>query len=309
MPTWSEVLTQIRIENANGNPNPFDFLRRKFLKELSDHTGRNTILYATAFTQKSGPPELLSVTEEDVQGMMEVCYKLDKKPTDLILHSPGGSPEAAGGIVDYINAQFPSIRVIIPQIAMSAATMMACSGTSIIMGKHSNLGPVDPQLILNSPSGPSINPAKAIIDQFYKGLEEINYPNKQAWSLLLSQYGPSLITQCENYIDMSKSLVKEWLQKYMFNGEDSAPVNETVQVISDYLSDHDNFKSHSRHISREKAKEIGLKIDDLEADPILQDKVLSAFHSTTHTFTNTQSFKIIENQNGKAFIKVFNGVS
>ena len=81
---------------------------------------------------------------------------------------------------------------------------------------------------------------------------------------------------------------------------------QKINKISNYLSDHDNFKSHGRHVSREKAEKIGLKIDYLEADPKLQDLVLSIFHSTTHTFTSTPAFKIIENHNGKAFIKIHN---
>lgn len=146
MPTWSAILKELKISTADGNPMPFDTVRRKYLQQLSKHTGRNTILYATAFTQKGGPPESLSVTEEDVQGMMEVSYQSEKRPVDLILHSPGGSPEAVEGIVEYLHAQFPEIRIIIPQIAMSAAGLMiACSGSSIVMGKHSNIGPVDPQ--------------------------------------------------------------------------------------------------------------------------------------------------------------------
>ncbi len=259
----------------------------------------------TAFTQKANvPPELLSVTEEDVQGMMEVSYGLPKSPVDLILHSPGGSPEAAEGIVEYLHAQFPEVRVIVPQIAMSAATMIACSGSSILMGKHSNLGPVDPQLIINSPTGPSSSPAKAIIDQFNKAITEINDPNKQAWAILLQQYGPSLITQCENYITMSENLVREWLDRFMFSKIDTAAKKPIIDRIAKYLSDHDNFKSHGRHISREKAQKIGLVIEELESDQTLQDLVLSVFHATTHSFASTNACKIIENQNGKAFIKV-----
>lgn len=304
MPTWSEILKHIRVRMAGGESQAMDAIRREYLNELSLHTGRNIILYATAFTQKGAPPELLSVAEEDVQGMMEVSYGLEKRPTDLILHSPGGSPEAAEGIVEYLHAQFPEVRIIVPQIAMSAATMIACSGSSIIMGKHSNLGPVDPQLIINTPSGPSSNPAKAIIDQFYKALEEIHDPRKQAWSLLLHQYGPSLITQCENYIAMSETLVREWLDRFMFRDDDPHVKEPIIEKIARYLSDHDNFKSHGRHISRERAIEVGLKIQNLEDDHVFQDLVLSIFHATTHAFTMTAACKIIENQNGKAFIKV-----
>ena len=306
MPTWSEILTELKVESAQGNSAPFDFIRRKYLSELSKYTNRNIILYATAFTQKGGAPELLSVTEEDVQGMMEVSYGLEKKPVDLIIHSPGGAPEAAEGIVEYLHAQFPEVRVIIPQIAMSAATMIACSGASIVMGKHSNIGPVDPQLIINSPNGPTSNPAKAIIDQFYKALQEVNEPNKQAWAILLNQYDPSVITQCENYIKMSENLIRDWLNRFMFKTEAPDVKAPIIENIASFLANHDNFKSHGRHISREKAESKGLKIEYLEKDSQLQDLVLSVFHATTHTFSSTPAMKIIENQNGKAFIKIQN---
>ena len=74
MPTWSEILTELKVESAQGNSAPFDFIRRKYLSELSKYTNRNIILYATAFTQKGGAPELLSVTEEDVQGAHPVIF-------------------------------------------------------------------------------------------------------------------------------------------------------------------------------------------------------------------------------------------
>jgi ClpP class serine protease len=39
-----------------------------------------------------------------------------------------------------------NIRAIIPQIAMSAGTMIACACREILMGKQSSLGPIDPQI-------------------------------------------------------------------------------------------------------------------------------------------------------------------
>lgn len=312
MPTWSKILTEVQVAVAEGRS--VDSVRRKYLKNLHDFTKRNIILYATAFTQKGGPSELLSITEEDIQGMMEVVYGLEKDmPVDFIIHSPGGSPEAAEGIVNYLHEQFGNnIRVIVPQIAMSAATMIACSGKSIVMGKHSSIGPIDPQLIINTPSGITSNPAKAIIDQFYKALSEINQQGKQAWSILLKQYAPSLISQCENYIAMSEKSVKQWLEQYMFDGD--IEKEKKSENISKYLANHDNFKSHGKHISRKLAEEIGLKIEYLEEIPDFvtdiknqqkfQDLVLSVFHSTTLTFQSTRAMKIIENHNGSAFIKI-----
>lgn len=69
------------------------------------------------------------------------------KGLDLILHTPGGSPMAAEAIVKYLRSKFgKDIRVIVPQLAMSAGTMIACSAKEIVMGKQSSLGPIDPQL-------------------------------------------------------------------------------------------------------------------------------------------------------------------
>ena len=47
-----------------------------------------------------------------------------------------------------------------------------------------------------------------------------------------------------------------------------------------------------------------MKISDLEADPKLQDAVLSIHHACIHTIAMAgRVLKIIENQDGKAFIK------
>ena len=73
---------------------------------------------------------------------MEVTAGIASENLDLILHSPGGFPEAAEGIVTYLRSRFQNIRVIVPQLAMSAATMIACAADEVVMGKHSFLGPV-----------------------------------------------------------------------------------------------------------------------------------------------------------------------
>ena len=44
-------------------------------------------------------------------------------------------------------------------------------------------------------------------------------------------------------------------------------------------------------------------IDDLEDDPVLQDAILSVHHATFHTFAGP-AVKIVENQLGRAFVKV-----
>jgi ClpP class serine protease len=154
MPTWSQIFDELS-EERNRNPFPFDWVRRKYLTLLNKYTDRNVILYATNWTTTTGlpiDPGAISITDEDIQGLMEVVHGLNGgKGLDLILHSPGGVAEATEAFVTYLRTKFNDIRVIIPYAAMSAATMLACSANKIVMGKHSFMGPVDPQMILQKP--------------------------------------------------------------------------------------------------------------------------------------------------------------
>lgn len=302
MPTWGEILTELKKVGEQSKAPPFDIVRRKYLTSLRNETGRDTILYASKWTSPGASPHDITIVEEDIQGFMEVIHGLSSQNLDLIIHSPGGSAEVTEALVSYIRTKFDNVRVIVPQAAMSAATMLACSANSIMLGKHSFLGPIDPQIIISTQLGTQYVPAQAILEQFDKAKEECIDPKLLGcWLPILGQYGPALLIQCENALELSKKLVFEWLQRYMFSEQSNAI--KKAKKIARYLSDHSEFKSHGRHISREKAIELELNIENMENNQKIQDLVLSVFHATTHTFTGTSAVKIIENHNGKAFIK------
>ena len=84
----------------------------------------------------------------------------------------------------------------------------------------------------------------------------------------------------------------------MINGNSS----KAKKVLKEF-GDHKMNKSHARHISKEKCKEIGLKIIDMENDNELQDLILTAHHAFMHTFSNSLSAKIVENHLGVAYIE------
>ena len=299
MPTWGDILAEF----ATSAP---DLVRRKYLVALSRKTGRATILYATKFTQQGQAlsPNQLSINDEDIQGLMEVMHGISLRNLDLIMHSPGGSLEAAESFVIYLRSKFDHIRVIVPQLAMSAATMIACAADEIVLGKHSFLGPIDPQFVLNTPMGQRMVPAQAILEQFRLAQQECNEPTKlAAWVPMLSQYGPDLLVQCEHASAMSKRLVNGWLKSYMFKSETKKNQQTQASNISNWLSNHKYFKSHGRHIPRDALRAKKLRIGNLEADKEFQDLVLSVFHATTITMTVSAAVKIIENHLGKAFIQ------
>ncbi len=305
MPLWSGILAELSQSAAQGSPPDFDGVRRRYLADLHRHTERNVVLYASGWLQRDdAPPARISITDEDIHALMEVTSGLRGPNLDLILHSPGGDPDAAAGIVAYLRSRFFHIRVIVPQLAMSAATMISCAADEIVMGKHSFLGPTDPQVMLATPLGTRSIPAQAVLDQFDKAQRECSDPAKlSAWLPMLSQYGPDLLVQCETALELSRELVSTWLEAYMFRHRDDRA--KFARDISDWLSDHQEFKSHGRHLSRSELSKRGLSVLSLEDDADLQDLGLSVFHAATHTFAATPAVKIVESHVGRAFIKHF----
>jgi ClpP class serine protease len=197
MPTWGDLVHELSRTITPQRPVPdHDVIRRKYLAALAALTGRNVIYYASAWLQNKPnvSPALLSIGGEDIGGFMETIHGLQGDAVDLILHSPGGEIEAAEALVTYLRARFSDIRVIVPGMAMSAATMMACAGNRIVMGKHSFLGPIDPQFIVNTATGPRQVAAFAILEQFELAKKECQDATKlAAWLPMLAQYGPEFL--------------------------------------------------------------------------------------------------------------------
>lgn len=301
MPSWGAILKE--IGGHQPNPQAFDLVRRKYIASQHTHSKRALIVYATKWTEPAMgiPPDMVSVADVDLQGFMEVVHGVKETELDLVLHSPGGSPAAAEACVQYLRARFKHIRVFVPHAAMSAATMMACAADEIVMGEHSFLGPIDPQLIMQTTLGPRAIPAQAVLDQFEMAKAECADPARlPVWLPMLQQYGPDLLVQSANVLALSQEIVRDWLTAYMFKGEPDGA--DRAKTIAAWLANHANFKIHGRYLNRDKLRAQGLKILDLEKDKLQDDFILSIYHANAHTFTNTSAVKIIENHLGNAFV-------
>jgi hypothetical protein len=182
---------------------------------------------------------------------------------------------------------------------MSAATMWSCACDEIVMGKHSQLGPIDPQLL--TPNGAV--PVRAILDQFERAVEECASDPQRlaAWAPILQQYGPALLEQSENAQELAERLVKQWLAEYMFKDRDDAA--DLATQVASHLADHSIHQSHSLGITRDKARDLGLVVADLEADKDLQDAILSVHHATLLTLQGP-CIKLAENHLGKGVFRL-----
>ncbi len=296
MPNWNDIMMEIGSES-----NIFDRKRRGFISKLSEKTGRNTIIYYSGFLQKPTLSQQgvdFGINDADKNGFMSAINKLDKgKGLDLFLHTPGGHISATESIVHYLKSIFGNdIRAIIPQIAMSAGTMIACACKEIVMGKQSNLGPIDPQF--------GNLPAHGIIEEFETARTEILSDNKNMllWQHVLSKYSPTLIGECQKAITWSETMVSEWLKSNMFENDPDKDV--VVEKIIREIGSHATTFSHSRHIHADMLKNLGLKIIYMESDPELQDLILSVHHCSIISLTQTPCIKIIENQLGNSYIQI-----
>lgn len=294
MPNWKEVLEEIAKEQQqNNNPHALDTIRRKYLKEVSVHTNRNVICYYSGWLQRPTTRDV-AVNDKDMSGFMLNINKLDRSlGLDLILHTPGGDLAATESLVVYLKKMFGNnIRAIVPQLSMSAGTMIALSCKEIVMGKHSSLGPIDPQM--------EGIPCQAVIKEFDRAQEEIlnNPDNSYLWQYIISKYHPTFLSSCQNAIDMSNQLAKEWLKENMCEGD-----VKKVDKIHRHFSSHKKSKIHARHISMDTCKSVGVNIIELESDQKLQDLILTVHHVFMHTFANSGALKIIENHIGVAFIE------
>ena len=288
MPSWSEIVTEVNLYSNAGSE--LDKKREKYLNQIHSITSRNVIAYYSGWLKVPDAPHV-SIDEQDKNAFMTTVYKLDKaKGLDLILHTAGGDIAATESIVTYLKSIFNGdVRAIIPQISMSAGTMIAMSCKEIIMGEQSSLGPIDPQM-----GGIA---CQAVIDEFNRAVDEVSQKPAALglWQTIISKYHPTFLTACEKAIAWSAKLAEQWLKE----------VNPEIdfEKIKNVFLNHNNSYSHSRHMSKRDCRAAGLNIVDLEANQNLQDAVLSLHHCYMILFDKFLISKVVENNIGGRYIQ------
>lgn len=300
MPNWGATLKEIAETKPITGQSSHDLVRRKYIAKLHDKTGRNIIAYYSGFLQD---PKIdgSEINDEDKNGFILCIHKIDRtKGLDLLLHTPGGDIAATESLVHYLKEMFDTdIRAIIPQIAMSAGTMIACCCREIIMGKHSNLGPVDPQF--------SGIPAIGVLTEIEEAFAQIKDDQRASliWNPILSRLTPSFVQQCKWAIERGKDFTRKALVGGMFKELSEPEQSERVGRVVERLSDLVQNKAHNRHFHYQECRDMGLNIKMIEEDfdGEFQDLVLTIHHCFMHTLSSTGAFKIIENHLGRAMVK------
>lgn len=298
MPNWDSILKEIADYQSNNNASAFDRVRRKYLRMAYKHTGRNVIAYYSGFLTKS-KIDGVAINDEDKNGFMLAIHGLDRaKGLDLILHTPGGDGAATVSIVDYLRSMFgTNMRAIVPQIAMSAGTMLACSCREILMGKQSSLGPIDPQF--------GVIAAANLLAEVKKAREDISSNINLAafWNPILSKITPSFLERCEWAVRDQNEFLERTLAQNMFAQLGAEEQKNKISSVSSVFANNIG-RAHNTHIQFEECERVGLNVVRLEDDGKLQDLILTIHHCYMHALSNTSAFKIIENHLGRANVKL-----
>jgi ClpP class serine protease len=265
-------------------------LIKKYVQNYGEKADRNVIGYYSGWL--SSPNNFsIGIDDMDKNGFIAMCDNLNhEKGLDLILHTPGGSIGATESIIDYLNEVFDGdIRAIVPQLAMSGGTMIACSCSEIIMGRQSSLGPVDPQI--------RGIPAHGVTSELEKIIEDVDKnPSRIAiWQHILSKIPPSYLDSCYKSIEWANEILEESLKNNMFKDN---PDEDKIKEIVNTLASPNDTKSHSRHLSARKCSELGLNITMMEEDSVSQDLILSIHHACMTMFNKSNAFKLFVNQKG-----------
>lgn len=251
------------------------------LNQLENH---DVISYLGDINTQS-PNYLKDVVEHQISNHLN-SGKTPNKNLAFILTTPGGVVEAAEKMVQIIRHHYDNVKFIIPEMAMSAGTIICMSGDEIYMNYSSSLGPIDPQ-VLNKEG--RFVPALGYLDKIEEIIQKsANGTCSQAEYMLLANQDLGTLRRYEQARDLSISLLQKWLVDYKFKNWSKHSTGKSVtktqkvkraQDIAKHFCNHKHWHSHSRYINMQTLVEnpIRLKIEDMDNHPDLSQAV-NAYH-------------------------------
>jgi hypothetical protein len=91
MPNWKTLVDEVNTLKASGSA--YDLVRRKYVRQLHEHTGRNVIVYYSGWLQKpdvigAGLGDLFSINDNDKTASWPPSTSLIAPKVWTYLHTP-----------------------------------------------------------------------------------------------------------------------------------------------------------------------------------------------------------------------------
>jgi len=249
--------------------------------EFNDGTKNNAVIAQISKEGSMGS----SLESSDVPVLGNLLRSVgDVETLTLILHSPGGDGTCVEKLVTICRAQCKKFRVIIPNRAKSAATMIAMGADEILMGHTSELGPIDAQVPVVVAGIPKYISAQSFIDARDTLLTKFDEAKKKKedarpYLQMLASLDIPFIEECQRMMDFGRDVVRGLLIKYMF-AKEKDPAKKADGVVK-MLSSVKQHKVHGRLIDGHTARsELGLTVNLLAIDNPLWQNVWEYYTRT-----------------------------
>jgi hypothetical protein len=223
--------------------------RQSLIKEIEDESGCRLICYVSG--------KAAAINRDDIAGFMEVLHNIQPSENiDLLLHTRGGDVDAAEKLVALVQATVAGaqLRVIIPDFAKSAGTLMVLGADTLIMSDSSELGAIDPQIW--SPDGHICHSVLTYLDAFRIHSDALRAnPEDPVAHLMLSKLDPTTLRHLEAIRERARTFAESQLKRKGRN----------FSQIASALLDITRWPSHGQMIKWQDVKELGLPVEYLPA--------------------------------------------
>lgn len=235
------------------------YKRQELIRKIEQITGRQLICYV-------GGLKTL-VNRDDVLFMVDLLHNVTpEQDLDLLLHTPGGDMDAAEKLITMVRLVVgtATLRVVIPDFAKSAGTLMALGADLIVMSDSSEIGPIDPQIVTDDGQGNHLVMAiQNYLDAYEAGRTLVNgNPDDVAARLMFQKFDPARVQQFKAAMARATALAESLLIHGMFR----SPQTGNFTQVTSKLMDTKKWQSHSQMIGHEDAGGLGLFVEYLKPD-------------------------------------------
>lgn len=153
-----------------------------------------------------------AIFPQNITPFEELIYDNPKdRNIHLMLASPGGDGETAVRMIRAVQARCKEVTVVVPDVAKSAATLIAIGAHWILMAPASDLGPIDPQFQFPDGSLVAAKDIIAAVDDATKKVQAApdTYPIHAA---LLSDVSALMVQQARSELLRTGDLLEEALK-------------------------------------------------------------------------------------------------
>ena len=206
------------------------------------------------------------ITRDDVLPFHDLLRNLEKgTDVDLLLHTVGGDIDATEKLVNMIRDRVAtaSFRIVVPDYAKSAGTLMVLGADRVVMSDSSELGPIDPQVIRVEGDGQRVSVSvQHHLTAFEKYAERLTEaPDDPVAALMLQKFDPAVRQMYMGVDRRARQLAETFLVQGMFSDGGGNPTGAAKELLNTDL-----WHTHSQVISWSDAQNprIGLNVDYLD---------------------------------------------